>query len=84
MKKIIIYTWSFCPYCIKAVSILDQEGIDYEEIEIFNNKEMLVNLKSKTGYGTVPQIFVDELFIGGCDDLVVLRKDSDKFNAIFK
>ena len=83
MKTVEIYTWSYCPYCIKAKNILETEKIDYIEYEISDDKSKLHDLKLKSGSGTVPQIFVNGEFIGGCDDLVNLKK-LDKIDQIFK
>lgn len=72
-KKVEIYTWTYCPYCIRAKQLLDKKGISYNEYVIDNDRAKLMELKERTGSGTVPQIFVDETFIGGCDDLYALE-----------
>ncbi len=83
--KVTIYTWSFCPYCIKAKKLLDQLHIEYEEHEISSDQSALDVLKAKTGLGSVPQIFVDEIFIGGCDDFYDLYENHlEKFNTLFQ
>lgn len=83
MKKIEIYTWSYCPYCVKAKTILDGENVAYDEFEISSNPNKLSELKAKTGSGTVPQIFVDGKFFGGCDDLVSIV-NAGNFDNVFK
>lgn len=82
MKKVKIYTWAFCPFCVEAKNILKKKNIDFEEIVIDGKKEVLERLKEKTDCGTVPQIFVGESFIGGCDDLKALIEKGD-FKEIF-
>lgn len=82
-KDVIIYTFETCPYCIKAKRLLNDESIDFTEIEISNQKGRLSELKKKTNCSTVPQIFVDDKFIGGCDDVITLHKKG-KFDEIFK
>lgn len=72
MKSVKIYTWTYCPYCIKAKALLDRKKVPYEEVVIESDRPALEALKAKTGSGTVPQIFVDDQFIGGCDDLHAL------------
>lgn len=82
MKKIKIYSWTFCPFCVEAKSILKKKNIEFEEIIIDGDKETLNNLKKETNCSTVPQIFVGENFIGGCDDLKALIEKGD-FEDIF-
>lgn len=82
MKKVRIYTWTFCPFCIEAKNILKKKNIEFEEIVIDGDKEALNNLKEETNCGSVPQIFVGDQFIGGCDDLKLLIKNSN-FEKIF-
>ena len=70
MKKVVIYTVDYCPYCKKAKQILSDKNISFEEIDITENEdEALPELTKKTGIDTVPQIFIDDKFIGGCDTL---------------
>lgn len=81
-KKVIMYTFKTCPYCIKAKNLLNKEKIEFQEIEV--SSEELKELANKTKMTTVPQIFVDDLFIGGCEDLYNLYKDKKKFKEIFQ
>jgi len=83
MKEVTIFCWTYCPYCIKAKVLLDEKGIIYEEKVIDNDPAALKSLKSETGSGTVPQIFVEGSFVGGCDDLFLLD-DEGKFDQVFK
>jgi len=77
MKKIKIYTTSQCPFCVHAKKLLKSKGIDFEEINIADNENyMLDKLIEKTGVRTVPQIFADEKFIGGCDDIYMLERQN--------
>jgi len=82
-KEVIIYTFKTCPFCIKAKNLLNKEGINFTEIDITDKEEKLDELEKITGSGTVPQIFIDDRFIGGCDDLVKLHQDGD-FDKLFK
>ena len=82
-KEVVIYTWRTCPFCIRVKRLLEEKDVPYTEVEISRQKEMLSELKSKTGSGTVPQIFVDGTFIGGCDDVYALDR-SGEFENIFK
>jgi len=82
-KDVTMYTFSTCPFCIRAKEMLDRENIKYEEIEISNDREKLDVLEQKTGHSTVPQIFVGDKFIGGFDDLMDIHRNG-KFNDIFR
>jgi len=75
MPKIEIYTTDYCPYCKKAKALLSQLGMDFQEIDISGDEdEAIEKLKVRTGMSTVPQIFINDTFIGGCDDLFQLHK----------
>jgi len=75
MTKIEIYTTDYCPYCKKAKGLLSQLGLDFKEIDISSNEDDAIEkLVAQTGLSTVPQIFINDKFIGGCDDLFALQK----------
>lgn len=69
MKKITIYTTSVCPHCVKAKTLLNQKGLKYEEINVEDPTEREKLLKKANGMRTVPQIFIGNHHVGGCDDL---------------
>ena len=74
MTKIEIYTTTTCPYCVKAKNLLTKKGLAFTEIDVtgdVNAREALV-LKAE-GRRTVPQIFINDRPIGGCDDLYALE-----------
>lgn len=74
MAKIEIYTTDYCPYCRKAKMLFTDLGFDFEEIDITHEEdEAIETLMKKTGISTVPQIFINGMFIGGCDDLFKLH-----------
>jgi glutaredoxin 3 len=75
MKKITIYSKEICPYCVKAKNLLKRKGLNYDEI-IVNTDEIKQNMiKKSNGRMTVPQIFIGEYHVGGCDDLHALEAD---------
>lgn len=75
MKKIEFYTTDYCPYCLKAKSLLDRKGLTYEEIDVTGDDEARTTLVERSnGMRTVPQIFIDGIHIGGCDDLYELDR----------
>lgn len=74
MKEVVIYSSTRCPYCVKAKRLLDSKNVDYEEIDITDDDEARAKLIEKSnGMRTVPQIFIGETHVGGCDDLYELE-----------
>lgn len=72
MANIIIYSSDHCPYCVQAKQFLTQKGLSYTEIRVDldpTKKEEMIQL---SGRRTVPQIFINNQHIGGCDDLMKL------------
>jgi glutaredoxin 3 len=71
-----IYTKTFCPYCWRAKMLLDSKGVEYKEIAVDHGGDLRqAMIQRANGRTTVPQIFVGELHIGGCDDLVALERE---------
>ena len=76
MPSVEIYTKTTCPYCWRAKQLLTSKGITYKEVVVdFSGPEKQVMIERANGRRTVPQIFIDERHIGGCDDLVMLERD---------
>lgn len=75
MKKITVWTFKTCPFCVKAKRLLDKLDLPYEEIMIPFGDTRLDELEKKTGCGTLPQIFADDEFIGDCSKLYDLYRD---------
>jgi glutaredoxin 3 len=70
-----IYTKTFCPYCWRAKALLESKGVQYMEIAVdFGGEQKQVMVQRANGRTTVPQIFIGELHIGGCDDLLALDR----------
>ena len=73
MSKVRIYTTPICPYCVRAKSLLKKKGAEIEEIDVFMDHDARVEMEAQTnGRRTVPQIFIGETWVGGCDDLIAL------------
>ncbi len=73
MSQVTIYTKAYCPYCVRAKSVLDNKGVSYQEIRIDEQPELRPQMIERAGgRSTVPQIFVAEQHIGGCDDMLAL------------
>ncbi len=72
-RKIEIYTWGHCPYCIRAKNLLTENGIKFTEHALDGKDSELIKLRERTGQKTVPQIFIDDVFIGGFSELSALN-----------
>lgn len=74
MAKIEIYTKAYCPYCVRAKHLLDSLNVEYTEIAIDGNSELRQVMINRSGGFTVPQIFINQQAIGGCDELHTLHR----------
>jgi glutaredoxin 3 len=75
MAKVTMYTTGVCPYCVRAKQLLKAKGVaDIEEIRIDTNPEQRMKMMDMTQRRTVPQIFIGERHVGGCDDLEALNQ----------
>ena len=73
MQAVKIYTTATCPYCIRAKQLLKERGVDHmEEIRIDADPSQRAKMMEVSGRRTVPQIFIGQTHVGGCDDLVAL------------
>ncbi|MFL6696310.1 MAG: glutaredoxin 3 [Vitreoscilla sp.] len=73
MNPVRMFTTQVCPYCIRAKQLLKQRGVDtIDEIRVDLNPSQRDVMIAKTGRRTVPQIFIGETWVGGCDDLIAL------------
>ena len=73
MAKIDIYTKPYCPYCERAKALLDRKGVEFNEIIASSDPDLRSQMNSRSGRYTYPQIFIDDLHVGGCDDLIALE-----------
>lgn len=75
MAKVVIYTTQYCPYCVQAKRLLKQKGVAFEEIDVSNDAELRRGMVEKAGGRmTVPQIFVNDHWIGDCDGIYALDR----------
>ncbi len=73
MPKVVIYTMPACPYCISAKRLFDAKGVAYEEKLLgYDDDAAWDTLESKTGFKTMPQIFINDQFVGGYNDVAKL------------
>ena len=73
MPNVTVYTTQFCPYCVRAKMLLDNKGVTYEEIRIDSDPSQRQVMQERSQRTSVPQIFIDDFHVGGCDDLFALE-----------
>ena len=73
MQAVKMYTTQFCPYCVRAKQILKARGVEaIDEVRVDEMPEERMKMMEITGRRTVPQIFIGDTHVGGCDDLIAL------------
>ena len=73
MQPVKMYTTAVCPYCIRAKQILKSKGVEQiDEVRVDQDPQERMRMMEMTGRRTVPQIFIGQTHVGGCDDLVAL------------
>lgn len=73
--KVEIYTWSTCPFCIRAKALLQDKGVDYTEYCIDGDESARAEMAVRAnGRRSLPQIFINDQHIGGCDDIYALNR----------
>ena len=75
MTDIVIYTTQVCPYCVRAKQLFQRKGLAYREIDVSFDQAERMALVARTKQRTVPQIFIHDQHIGGCDDLYALERN---------
>ncbi len=70
--KVLMYATAWCPYCARARQLLQQKGIAFEEIDVDARPQARAEMLARSRRHTVPQIFIGETHVGGCDDLYEL------------
>jgi len=70
--KVVVYSTLMCPYCVRAKSLLQAKGVDFEEIRVDLDRNKLVEMMQRSHRRTVPQIFIDDYHVGGFDDMAAL------------
>ena len=81
MPKVVMYGTKFCPYCMHARQLLKHKGVEYEDIRIDKETQLRAEMEQRSGRTSVPQIFIDDIHVGGCDELLDLerKKELDQY-----
>lgn len=75
MTKVEIYTTMLCPYCYRAKKLLEKKGVTYTEIDVSTDPATRAKMRARAGGShSVPQIFIGETHVGGCDELYALEQ----------
>jgi glutaredoxin 3 len=75
MQKVTIYTTGLCPYCHMAKKLLKNKGVSFDEIDVTFDPGKRADMAKRAGRRSVPQIWIGETHVGGCDELYALDQD---------
>ena len=78
---VVMYTTGWCPYCERSRQLLAAKHVNFEEINIESQPEKRAEMQTRSGRRTVPQIFIGDQHVGGCDDLHALE-DAGKLDGL--
>lgn len=74
MPNIVMYASESCPYCRRARALLDSKGVTYTVLDVDRDPHLWQDIAQRTGRNTVPQLFIGDGHVGGCDDLFALDR----------
>ncbi|MFT6914807.1 MAG: glutaredoxin 3 [Motiliproteus sp.] len=75
MAKTVIYSTAYCPFCVRAKALLDRKEVAYEDIRVDLQPQLRSEMLARSGGSrSVPQIFIGDLHVGGCDELTTLER----------
>jgi len=72
--SVVIYTTRWCPFCVRAKHLLQQKQVPFEEIPVDGDRELRAQMAQRAGRTSVPQIWINDEHIGGCDELYALER----------
>lgn len=72
--EVTIYTTRWCPFCIRAKSLLNGKGVNFNEIPVDGDRKLRDKMAAKAGRTSVPQIWIGDTHVGGCDELYALDR----------
>lgn len=75
MSEVIVYCTAYCPYCLRAKSLLDSKGISYTTIDIDEQPEKRFEMQKRSRRTSVPQIFINDYHVGGFDDMAAMDRE---------
>lgn len=72
--RVVLYTTPWCPFCVRARQLLEQKGLVYENIDVSGDPDRKREMMERSGRHTVPQIWINDEHVGGCDELFALER----------
>ena len=73
MPNVVVYCTPYCPYCVRAKMLLKNKGVEFTEYRVDADHALRAEMEQRSGRTSVPQIFIDDYHVGGCDDLFALE-----------
>ena len=83
MKPVVVYSSDYCPYCTRAKQLLHSKRVAFDEIKVDGKAELRRAMAAKAGRTSVPQIWIGDTHVGGCDDLFALER-AGKLDALLQ
>lgn len=82
MPNVVMYSTKFCPFCVRARMLLEKKGVDYTDIRVDKEPQLRQEMAEKAGRSSVPQIWIDDYHVGGCDELYALEHQGQLDNKL--
>lgn len=83
MADVLLYTTRWCPFCVRALRLLDGKGVAYTNIDVGAEPARRAEMMARAGRHTVPQIWIGDTHVGGCDELYALER-AGKLDPLLK
>ncbi len=77
IPSIVMYSSQYCPFCFRAKAVFQQKSLPFEEINVDMDAALRQEMMQKSGRRTVPQIWIGERHVGGCDELMALQRSGE-------
>lgn len=77
MQPVLMYSTAYCPFCVRAKQLLKSKGVTFEDIAVDRDYELRQEMMQKSGRHTVPQIWIGDFHVGGCDELFDLERKGE-------
>jgi glutaredoxin 3 len=82
MSDVVMYSTGYCPYCVRAKMLLKQKNVEFTDIRVDVESDRRDEMVQRSGRTSVPQIFINDFHVGGCDDLFALEQAGELDNKL--